>query len=100
MNRLLLFLGAATLLVNLALPVAALACPNCQDAIASAANAGGEDPLREPRAYNHSIYLMAGMPYLLLGFLGVMIYRTARKSTSNLHAPAEIQEDPEGIETH
>jgi hypothetical protein len=43
-----------------------------------------DDPLREARGYNNSIYLMVGMPYLLLGSLGLMIYRgvrAARKRT-------------------
>jgi hypothetical protein len=31
--------------------------------------------MRLSRAYNNSIYLMAGMPYVLLGVVGFMIYR-------------------------
>jgi hypothetical protein len=38
-----------------------------------------EDPLREARAYNQSIYLMVGMPYLLLGVVGYMVYRGLRQ---------------------
>jgi hypothetical protein len=34
-----------------------------------------DDPLREARAYNRSIYLMVAMPYLLLGTVGFLIYR-------------------------
>jgi hypothetical protein len=30
-------------------------------------------------AYNQSIYLMVGMPYLLLGAVGYLIYRGYRK---------------------
>ncbi len=37
-----------------------------------------EDPARLGRAYNNSIYLMAGMPYLLLGTVGFLIYRRFR----------------------
>jgi hypothetical protein len=34
-----------------------------------------QDQYREARAYNFSIYLMVGMPYLLLGVFGFMVYR-------------------------
>jgi hypothetical protein len=34
---------------------------------------------RESRAYNDSIYLMVGMPYLLLGGVGLLIYRGYRR---------------------
>jgi hypothetical protein len=37
------------------------------------------DPAREARAWNASIYLMVGMPYLLLGGVGLLIYRECRK---------------------
>ena len=45
-----------------------------------AASSGPEDddPLREAKAYNASIYLMLGMPYALLGALGLMFYRSVR----------------------
>jgi hypothetical protein len=35
--------------------------------------------MREPRAYNQSIYLMVGMPYLLVGCVGFLIYRARSK---------------------
>ncbi len=38
--------------------------------------------MREPRAYNQSIYLMVGMPYLLLGSVGILIYRAHRKKAN------------------
>jgi hypothetical protein len=31
------------------------------------------------RAYNQSIYLMVGMPYLLLGTVGFLVYRGLRQ---------------------
>ena len=34
--------------------------------------------MREARAYAKSIYLMAGMPYLLLSGFGVYVYRAMR----------------------
>ena len=47
-----------------------------------AATSGSEDddPLREARWYNRSIYLMIAMPYFLLGSVGFLIYRGVRKN--------------------
>jgi hypothetical protein len=39
-----------------------------------------DDPLREARAYNQSIYLMVGMPYLLVSGFGFYIYRGLKQS--------------------
>ena len=47
--------------------------------------------MREARAYNRSIYLMVGMPYLLLGTFGYLIYRGLRQK-----ALAEQQAAPAG----
>jgi hypothetical protein len=44
-----------------------------------------EDPRREAKGYNQSIYLMVATPYLLLGGVGFLIYRSVksgRKSAS------------------
>jgi hypothetical protein len=46
----------------------------------TASSSEDDDPLREARAYNQSIYLMAFMPYLLLGTVGFMIYRGIKAS--------------------
>jgi len=62
-----------------AVPAAARACPNCKEAVESG-ESGDDDPLREARGYNNSIYLMASMPYLLLGTLGAAGYRAYRKA--------------------
>ncbi len=74
-----------TLLAVLALAVPAAACPSCREALA--AGADEDDPLREARAYNHSIYLMLGMPYLLLGVGAGLIYRSYRAAGSNRALP-------------
>jgi hypothetical protein len=37
-----------------------------------------DDPLREARAYNQSIYFMVSMPYLLLATVGFLIWRSYR----------------------
>ena len=38
------------------------------------------DPALEARAYNNSIYLMVGTPYLLLGAFGFYVYRGLQKN--------------------
>jgi hypothetical protein len=42
------------------------------------------DAEREARGYNNSIYLMAGMPYLLVGGLGLLIYRGYRRRAKEM----------------
>lgn len=36
--------------------------------------------MREAKAYAASIYLMAGMPYLILTVLGLLFYRSVKKA--------------------
>ncbi len=45
----------------------------------SSSGAEEDDQYREARAYNNSIYLMVGMPYLSLGALGFLIWRGFRQ---------------------
>jgi predicted small secreted protein len=54
------------------------ACPNCKDAIANGTGEDGDDPLREARAYNNSIYFMLAVPYSILGIGGFVFYRHYR----------------------
>jgi hypothetical protein len=68
----------AVLLVLLATPRAALACPSCAEAVPSGSGTEDDDQARLARAYNHSIYLMIVVPYGALGFVGVMVYRHLR----------------------
>src|SRR5438046_3096847 len=63
LHRLTLTLAAALSLF--AAPPAA-ACPNCKEAAASAIDEG-DDPFREARAYNQSIYFMLAVPYAIAG---------------------------------
>lgn len=56
----------------------ASACPACQDAIINGSGKDDDDPLREARAYNRSIYLMVAVPYGTLGILGLLVYRGYR----------------------
>jgi len=71
----------AMLATMLCLPMALQACPLCKDAISSPGSGEGDEEINNsPLAYNHSIYLMAGMPYLLLGFFGFIIYRGCKRN--------------------
>lgn len=54
------------------------ACPNCKEAVAAAGDQSDDDPLREARAYNYSIYFMLAVPYTLLTIGGVAGYRMYR----------------------
>jgi hypothetical protein len=63
----------------------------------TSSSSGDDDPLREARAYNQSIYLMVAMPYLLLGTVGFMIYRgikAAQKTRARL-----LGENPEVMDS-
>jgi hypothetical protein len=46
------------------------------------------DPVREASAYNNCIYLMVGMPYLLLGAFGFYVYRGLKKNRAARAAAA------------
>src|ERR1700691_2642757 len=64
------------------LPRTASACPMCAEAVPDTSGAEALDAERESQAYNHSIYLMVAMPYLLLGGMGLMIYRGYRRQAN------------------
>ncbi len=53
----------------------------------TASSSEDSDPLREARAYNQSIYIMVAMPYLLLGMVGLLIYRGVRAAQKPLDEP-------------
>jgi hypothetical protein len=67
-------LGLLLIVSLLVLPCSLSACPLCKEGV-SAPGPEEDDSLREARAWNNSIYLMVGMPYLLLGAFGYMVYR-------------------------
>ena len=46
------------------------------------------------RAYNNSIYLMVGVPYLALGTIGFMVYRHLRIKAANETPPITAAEPP------
>jgi hypothetical protein len=45
------------------------------------------DQMREAQAYNTSIYLMVGMPYLMLSALGFVVYRSLRQQETAAKPP-------------
>jgi hypothetical protein len=53
-----------------------------------------EDQAREAMAYNHSIYLMVSMPYLLLGGVGFWVYRGIRTKELGDQAAQPHSESP------
>jgi hypothetical protein len=61
----------------------------------SAVADGDDDPQRESRAYNQSIYLMASMPYLLLGGLGFAIYRGAKAADRKAQRRGDARQVPD-----
>jgi hypothetical protein len=67
----------------------ALACPACQDAIINSPD-NGDDPMREARAYNQSIYLMVAMPYGTLGLLSLLVYRGYRTALKKALAEQQL----------
>jgi len=87
MRGLPILLVALTFVAVVAVPPRAAACPNCKDAVASAGDEEG-DPHREARAYNNSIYLFVGMPYLLVGAFGFLVYRGIKKARQQHTTPA------------
>jgi len=56
----------------------ALACPMCKEAIPNTTGVEEDGQYNEAQAYNHNIYMMVAAPYLLVGFIGVMVYRNLR----------------------
>lgn len=74
------------MMIGLFLPAGSLsACPLCKDAISSP-GADEDEVNTSPAAYNDSIYLMVGTPYLLLGSVGFLIYRGCQKNAAILQA--------------
>ncbi len=66
------------------------ACPACQDAIVNSTGKDDDDPMREARAYNQSIYLMVAMPYGTLGILSLLVYRGYRTALKKALAEQQL----------
>ena len=75
-----LFASVFILLSLFAFPAVTPACPLCKDAISTPS--GDDEVNNMPRAYNNSIYLMIGVPYLALGIVGFAIYRGVQQNAA------------------
>jgi hypothetical protein len=66
--------------------------------VPSSSGAEEDDQARLARAYNNSIYLFVGMPYLLLGAVGLLLYRGLRqRDVAPRPAAAHPAGPPEGL---
>ncbi len=97
MRKFLNLVALLTLVSAFAVPAAVRACPSCSSAIPESSGAEEEDRQSEALAYNHSIYLMVSVPYLLLGGVGFMVYRGLRQQARAEHLP-EATEQQHGTE--
>jgi hypothetical protein len=62
--------------------------------VPNASGTEADDQAREARAYNQSIYLMVGMPYLLLGGVSYLVYRGLRQKALREQGRAAAPEQP------
>jgi len=92
------FLLLALLVVVLCLtatqPVSA--CPACREAVAASSDSGDtddDDPANSAAAYNYSIYLMVGVPYLLLTVVVFGVYRGLKKNAEYLRTRGKSAAD-------
>lgn len=74
-----------SLVAALALWAPLTACPLCKDAIPESTDGTQveHDPERLSRAYNYSIFAFLGMPVLLGGAVGFLIWRANRNNPAN-----------------
>lgn len=75
LRRMLAMIALGLLACSFAAPV--VACPLCKEAISTP---DGDEPNNLPAAYNNSIYMMIGVPYVTLGFVGFFVYRGLKKN--------------------
>lgn len=90
MKSLHLFLAGFVLFTLLLVSRPASACPACQEAVINASGKDDDDPMREARAYNRSIYLMVAVPYCTLGMLGFLVYRGYRTALKKALAERQL----------
>ena len=94
MRRFLSLLVVPCLFALLALPRLAPACPMCAESVPQKSDAEETDQQREASAYNFSIFLMAGTPFLLLAGFGFRVVRALRRHSASvsLAAPGAADE--------
>jgi hypothetical protein len=76
MSRIRILALGVLLLLGEGLSSPSLACPGCKEGVANAADPQAE---RVARGYSLSIYLMLGMPLVLITSGSVVLVRAARK---------------------
>jgi hypothetical protein len=88
MSRLIRWLAVPTLLLVLSGSI--VACPLCKESIPEAVDGaeGNFDGDQQARAWNNSILFMLSMPYVLLGAVGLLIYRGYRSAPKS-NPPAD-----------
>lgn len=59
------------------------ACPNCRDATRNSPEASQEEQYNEAKAFNKSIYLMAGMPFAIVTGFGIFLRNLLKKTNKN-----------------
>jgi len=88
-----LLLALLAVLSVLTLPGWAQACPSCAEA--PAAGSGDDENIAgNQAAYNNSIYLMVGVPYLTLGIGVFLIYRGLKKNEAFRQSRGWMGESP------
>lgn len=83
---------AVMLLVAIALPALAAACPLCRDAASNADQAGQNNVWR---GMYWSILLMVGMPFMMVGAMIVAVRRARRRLEATLPRPPAPLSFPE-----
>jgi hypothetical protein len=68
----------------LASQLSAIACPNCRDATRNSPEASQEEQYKEAKAFNKSIYLMAGMPFAIVTGFGIFLRKLLKNQSQQL----------------
>jgi len=74
-------LAIAAVAIVLSLDAAAWACPNCREGLAN--NPAGQSLAR---GFYYSILFMMSMPFLVLGTLGTVAYRSVQRAKADQDA--------------
>ncbi len=96
MRRFLRLLVVPILFGFLVLPRSASGCPMCAESVPQKSDAEETDQQREASAYNFSIFLMAGTPFLLLAGFGFRVVRALRRQSAAVSLAAQGTADEGG----
>jgi len=70
--------------LSLMLLLNAEACPNCRDATQNSPEASQIEQYNEAKAFNKSIYLMAGMPFAIVAGFGIFLRNLLKNQNQQL----------------